>query len=270
MVSIDHQSAMLRPQVGGPPAMATVVAGSSPTVNFSMREITATGAVKLRGTPGEACGGWILGFFQLEFLEVNHARYRGATMADGSVYVSRDRPPSRMHQLCRDSLSTTSLWYAPPGADPSTTVTVIPVGTTIPSTGELQIAATFFDHPREFYPPTETNTAFMPSRVNFLHSVDIGFAFCTVLTAKDPAGGFHFLKHFYWNCRWDVTFNPVGGSVAVAVRKHMDLNLQVLVHSGVPNDSRFNRAHLVSPALPVCNTVANAASPGHRTPSRGW
>jgi len=260
---------MLRPQVGGPSAAVTSVPGVPPSFQFVTREITATGAVKLRGVPGEACGGWTLGYFQLEFLEVNHARYRGATIADGSVLVRRDCPPSRPRQLCRDNL-TASLWYSAPGLDPNATVMALPAGTTIPPGGELQIASTFFDQPWETYPTTETNLLFVPPRTTFLHSVKIGFAFCTVLTARDPGGSFHFLKHFYWNCRWEISFTRAGGSVVVASRRHMDLNLQHTVHSGVPNDARFNRANLLSSALPRCNAVAAAARPGTRIPSRGW
>jgi hypothetical protein len=268
VVQIDSHNAMLTPpRRGGRSPQVTIAAG---VASFTTQEITTTGSVNLIGSPGDTAAGWARGFFQLQFIETNRARYRGLTAADGSVLVSRDRPPSRLQQLCRDTTLPGQFFYFPPG-EPNVTMTVLPAGTVLPPGGSLMLAATFFDSPKENYPATQPNASWAPPRANLLHSVALGFAFCTVLTAREPGGSFHFLKHFYWNCRWDVHFSPAGGGASVAVSSaQMNLNLQHHVHSGVPNDTRFNQAHLLNPGLPVCNTVADAALPGNIQLSTSW
>jgi hypothetical protein len=262
MIRIKSDTTKLWPQVRGPSCAVNVSGGS---VNFTTREIRATGSVDLTGNPGDACGGWKFGFVQLQLVETNRARYRGVTPHDGSVLLTLDRPPARLTKLCRDTLSPALpgvFFYNEPPGHPSLTVTNLPAGTVIPSSGQLTIAATFVDRPDQQYPVKQRNTAVSPSRDNFIHSVEIGFAFCTILTAREPGSGLipHFLKHFYWNCRWYVHFSPTaGGSVVLHPPVDMALNLQHTVHRGIPNDPRFSEIHLKNLALPICQTVVDSA-----------
>lgn len=275
-VRLDANSVRLTPpQKSGLRAAATpgVMLGTPPvpSVSFDTSDLTATGVVKLLGTRGESCAGWALGFFQLQFVEVNQARYRGTTNTDGSMLVRRDRPPSRPQQLCRDTTAPGGFWYYPPGAGSGVnSMMALGAGSTIPANGEQYLAVEFYDSPSENYPHTQANTLFAPARVNFIHSATLGFAFCTLLTLQDPGGNFHFLKHFYWNCRWSVHFRAVGGVISISRTDDADLSLQATVRSGIPTDPRFNRVNLLNLTLPVCNTIAGAATPGNIQRSLTW
>jgi hypothetical protein len=66
---------------------------NSRLVEFKAAQITSPGSVELRGRPGGSVGGFTLGVIQLEYIETNHARYRGATAADG--LLSDSRPTAR-------------------------------------------------------------------------------------------------------------------------------------------------------------------------------
>ena len=60
-----------------------------------------------------------------------------------------------------------------------------------------------------------------------------------------------------------------GAGVAVA-GADTAFNVQSAIHSGVPTDPRFGETHLRNAALPVCNAVAAAATPGNVIPRAGW
>ena len=69
-------------------------------------EVRATAVVTLKGAPGDDVSLWRFGFIQLKFITDEWAHYRGATEADGSMFLALDRPPARPQQLCRDSNGT--------------------------------------------------------------------------------------------------------------------------------------------------------------------
>ena len=242
---------------------------SSRLVEFKAAQITSPGSVELRGRPGESVGGFTLGVIQLEYIETNHARYRGATAADGSILQIRDRPPARPSQLCRDTdelVKPVSWWYDPPGRGPATSV--LPVSAVIPPSGVLPLTIQFFDEPADTYDVTLLNTEFTPPRPNRLHSSQVAFHFCTMLAVFRP-GASHpeVLKHFYWNVRWGVRFSAGGAGVRIDGLEYMSVNVQNQVHSGVPNDRRF-ASRVFDLSLPVCNLLAS--TPGTLRASRGW
>jgi hypothetical protein len=160
---------------------------SSWLVEFKAAPITSPGSVDFRGRPGGSVGGFTLGVIQLEYIETNHARYRGATAADGSILQIRDRPPARPSQLCRDTdelVKPVSWWYDPPGRGPATRV----FSAAIPPSGVLPLTIQFFDEPADTYDVTLLNTEFTPLRPNRLHSSEVAFNFCTMLAVFARGG----------------------------------------------------------------------------------
>jgi hypothetical protein len=224
-------------------------------IRFVSGGMATRGSVELAGASGENAAGWKLGFFQLQFIETNYARYRGRSTSDGSAKVTRS------HQiLCRDSFSTASgnLWYAPQNFDPSRVQGVFNA-TMLSATGTLLMTSGINDAPRETYDIKVLNTR--TRQQNFLYHADIAFHFCAMLVAENPHHQFTVLKHFYWNVHWEAHFEPdVAGKPRLTRTDHFALNVQRQVHSGVPNDSRFKN-HIFSRSLPISNTVAQTRAP---------
>src|SRR6185312_5550285 len=111
---IDTRSVALpRPIVsGGAPRINPPSGGQIRFDTASSAAIAASGSVDIVGAPGEAVDGWRLGWFQLQFIEDNYAKYRGRTEHEGSALVSWSHL-----RLCRDTNETvtpTSLYYDPP------------------------------------------------------------------------------------------------------------------------------------------------------------
>jgi hypothetical protein len=265
---IDPASASLpRPTVSGVPRIGAPAAGqisflsppppprtSGATGPFD--PISATGRVDIVGTPGESVAGWRLGWFQLQFIEDNYARYRGRTERDGSAMASWSHL-----QLSRDTDETAtprSLYYDPPSqgvTDGRGTFTVGP-GTVLPASGRLTMTSGFGDGPESSWDVKVTNTKTRPRAAdNFLHHADIAFHFCTLLVAESPTHEFTFLKHFYWNIRWEAHFKPNASGVPTTTHvDHVQLNVQREVHSGVPSDRRFAGRQLDA-RLPISNDM---------------
>jgi hypothetical protein len=251
--------------------------------NFSIRA-----QVFLEGKSGESVAGWRFGFIQLKFVTTDWAHYRGPTKDDGDVFVALDRPHVRAKQLCRDTYLPDEAPYTngpPVFYDPDQTgapltggrwVRILVAGTTIPDSGELELAVDFADSPGRSYPLRESNTLFTPPRDNFLREVQTEAAFITLFAAREPGpgagGAFHFLRHVYWNVRWQARFTRDAAGVIAVERSHeMELNVQRHSQTGVPNDWRF-RPHITDTKLPVCNTVMRNAfgDPKRKQYSRHW
>lgn len=230
---------------------------TSDSVELKAAQIRRPGFVDVRGRPGDPVGGWTLGVIQLQYIETNHARYRGATPAESSVLQVRDRPPARKSQLCRDTIElvTPTWWYNPPGRGPATSV--LPAHAIIPTSGVLPLDVLFFDEPFETY---QVSLTAAPPRPNRLHSAQVAFHFCTMLAVFRP-GDAHpqVMKHFYWNVRWGVRFAANGAGVRLDQVEYMSLNVQDQAHSGIPDDVRF-RSRVFDLSLPVCNLVARDAA----------
>jgi hypothetical protein len=224
--------------------------------------IRARAHMILRGSPGEVVTGWKFGCIQLKFVSTDWAYYRGPTNADGSVFVALDRKPARQQQLCRDTDPGSSMFYeteavGPPVAAGRRTLVLGP--TTLPASGQLAVQVDYADRPRRTHPLSWRNTNFAPSKVNYLHEVQLEAAFATIFGANDPAGRFHPLKHFYWNVQGQCRFRR-GPSGAFVITDHplVRLHVQGHVQDGSPHDGRF-AGHTTDTGLPVCNTVIDAA-----------
>ena len=261
MASIDRAHTRLLPPVSG--GLPTIDGGAGPPAffNFNAPTINANGSMRLRGAPGEDVGGWKLGFVQLKYIGTNYARYRGAHDRDGSMLISGNN-----QIVCRDTdVGSTEVWYdsllAPHGAGNSPNGTNrLAVGTRLPDTGFLDVASHLYDKPGRSWDSVEVNAVARGRPNNFLHHVDIGLAFCTMLVAQDPANQFHLLKHFYWNVRWEQMFVvDRSGAVVRARMIHLQHNIQRPVHSGSSMDHRF-RGKEFDLALPI-SLVVSARDP---------
>jgi hypothetical protein len=264
MAELDRGSASLLPAGGGLPAAAPV-GGAAGHIACTCPGISATGLVTLRGTAGESLAGWALGYLQLKFIATDYARYRGSSTAQGSVMVTRSN-----QILCRDTdEASPELWYDPIswGIHGTRGTRVLPAGTVVPATGTYRLSAGFEDAPGRSFESVVLNS--LTATNNFIHHADIGLQFCTMLTARDPGGRYHILKHFYWNVRWESHFRRdlAGAPHVVLPADHFQLNIQHVVHSGVPNDSRF-RGRELDAALPISNNVSRRPARVH--PARDW
>jgi hypothetical protein len=264
MASLNRNTATLRVSGGGVPTVV-VEGGAAGRIACACPGIAAGGSVVLAGSAGESLAGWALGYIQLKFIATDYARYRGQTVAEGSVRVTRSN-----QILCRDTdESSPELWYDPiaGGMHGARGTRVLPAGTVIPPSGEFVVSSGFADAPRRFFEARIRNAA--TGVDNFAHHVDIALHFCTMLTAREPGGRYHVLKHFYWNVRWEAHFQrAAGGNLQLRTpAEHLALNIQHHVHSGVPNDPRF-RGRELDPHLPVSNNVSRR--PAHVLPARDW
>jgi len=242
-----------------------------PTMDFNSPTLDAFGSLRLTGTPGESVAGWTLGFVQLKYIGTNHSRYRGATVRQGSVLVTKSN-----QTLCRDTDippagKSPEVWYdslnfggktGPRGTNR------LAAGTVIPAAGFLDVPAHLFDQPDRHWPPVEPNTAVSGRPDNFLHYTVVELLFCTLLMAQEPGGAFHILKHFYWNCIWEHTFKRDGSGTIVADKAiRLQHNMQRPAHSGSPNDRKFAGKEF-DLTLPVSNTVSR--QPPHKFYATDW
>lgn len=265
MAELDRGSASLSPTAGGLPTVVPV-GGATGHIDCSCPGISAAGSVTLHGAPGESLAGWALGYLQLKFIATDYSRYRGNSTTLGSVRVTRSN-----QILCRDTdEASPELWYDPIswGIHGTRGTRVLPAGTVVPpGGGTYLLSAGFGDAPGRNFDSFVANSATRTN--NFIHHVDIGLQFCTMLTARDPAGRYHVLKHFYWNVRWESHFRRdlAGAPQVVLPADHLQLNIQRAVHSGVPNDRRF-RGRELDATLPISNDVTRR--PARLHPARDW
>jgi hypothetical protein len=187
------------------PGSSHIAYGAFPTVHppkfdagkalFQCSKIEATGSVTLVG--GQPAAGWALGFIQIEWLDTNWLYYRGRQNNHGSIFFQRSRPPSRPSKVCRDVKAETDVYYEFGGSPPTVTAADV-----FPKT----LTVHHFDKPGDEAKAVVKNS--LTGEDNFLREAQLGFLFCTVLSARDPDGNFHHLKSFYWNVRWEARFLP--------------------------------------------------------------
>ena len=185
----------------GIPSVVIPIPGAPSAFFFDSPSIHAYASMRLTGTPGENVAGWTLGFIQLKYIATDYARYRGASDRNGSILITGNN-----RIVCRDTDdASTEVWYdslnAGGATGPSGT-NKLAAGTVIPPSGFLDVPAHLYDQPHRTWPSAAHNHGVAGNPSNFLHHVDIGLAFCTMLVARDPANRFHTLMHFYWNVRW--------------------------------------------------------------------
>jgi hypothetical protein len=251
MARLNLQTASLaQPTVSG--GRPTFEVRRNETIWFESPYISTVGSVELNGIANESARGWKLGFFQLQFIETNYARYRGRTSAAGSAKVSWNHL-----RICRDTdENSPGLWYDP--QDYSKTDDRGVYGAkTLSTAGTETMRTGFGDAPSQRFAVKVRNT--ITNQDNFLHHADIAFHFCAMLVVEDPHHHFTFLKHFYWNVRWEAHFEPdAAGNPRLTRADHFELNVQRRVHSGVPGDSRFS-GQVLSRSLPISNVMAGRA-----------
>jgi hypothetical protein len=221
--------------------------------------------VRLTGAPGENVAGWTLGFIQLKYIGTDYARYRGAFDRDGSILITGSN-----QIVCRDTdIGSTEVWYDSlnsGGATGPNGTNKLPAGTAIPASGFLDVPAHLFDQPSRSWQSLVANSSAAGNPNNFLHHVDIGLAFCTMLVAQDPGNKFHMLMHFYWNVRWEQMFTVDGtGKVVPGRLIHLQHNIQRPAHTGNPMDHRFHGKEY-DLTLPVSLTVSRRPHRVHPAP----
>src|SRR5262245_9291579 len=107
MATISAQDVTLRVSVPGTKPTVTANAGPPVGFDFNSPTIDAFATVRLVGTAGEGVADWTFGFIQLKYIGTNHARYRGATVREGSALVTHSN-----QIVCRDTdLGSTEVWY---------------------------------------------------------------------------------------------------------------------------------------------------------------
>jgi|SRR5581483_51899 len=254
-VRISANSARLvilaRPRVN-PPAV------SGADMSFTGTPIRASGDVTLLGDAGDSAAGWTVGFIQAQWIETNWCSYRGQHNNDGSIFIQRARPPARPHQACRDCVDASpvnNIFYSAVPAHGE--VASGAAGAVFP----LKLTARHFDQPSETCRLVEQNTK--TGKPNFLSEAQLEFHFCTLLTVQDPAGTFHHQMAFYWNVRWQSTFQPTNFSVPPTgfrinvIASDSGGNTGGIIH-GAPTDRRFSGV-LTTPQMQSCNQVFRAA-----------
>jgi hypothetical protein len=258
MAKIDATNVTLTIRVSG--SKPTVTPDPTPPIRFRFNSptIDANASMRLIGTAGENIGNWTLGFIQLKYIGTNLARYRGATVRDGSALVTHSN-----RILCRDTdIASAEVWYDSLGAGGTTGpegTNKLAAGAVLPAAKSLDVPAHLFDQPSRGWPSVHTNTLVRGRPDNFLHYAVVELLFCTMLVARDPAGKFHMLRHFYWNVIWEHTFKRnAAGSVVPDRAIRMQQNVQKPVHIGNPHDPKFFGKEY-SLALPVSNTVSRQA-----------
>jgi hypothetical protein len=169
---------------------------------FGQECINADASVMVHGAAGDSLAGWTFGFMQVQGIETNWGDYRGEKDPEGSMTLQRGRPPARRIQVCRDATKTgrkVDFFF-----DSKSVTAPFPSG---PAAFPMAIEVNnWADTPGEFYRLRERNSK--TGNVNFLHEVQVELPFLTVFAARDPAGAFTFLAHFFWNVHWQARFRP--------------------------------------------------------------
>jgi hypothetical protein len=227
---------------------------SKPTVTggrarFECSEIKATGSVTLTGS--QPAAGWALGFIQVEWVDTNWLYYRGRQNNHGSIFFQRSRPPVRPIKACRDVDPETDIYYDTPA-------TVI-LADIFPKT----LAVDHSDKPTTTTPAIVTNS--LTGEDNFIREAQLEYLFCTVLSARDPAGNFHHLKSFYWNVRWQARFLPHDfatplGAWFVTPIADGEGSARSHVIEGEPTDKRFKDI-LTDLSVRGCNAIVPLYQP---------
>ncbi|WP_407159103.1 hypothetical protein [Bradyrhizobium sp. STM 3557] len=255
MATIDARHTIFNVRVPG--ARPTITANAGPPARFDFHSptIDIDASIRLKGVAGEDVGNWTLGFIQLKHIGTNHARYRGATVRDGSALVTHSN-----QIVCRDTdIGSAEVWYDSlnsGGTRGPTGTNKLAAGTLLPAAEFLDVRAHLFDQPSRAWPPVHTNTLVAGRPNNYLHYAVVELLFCTMLVAQDPAGTFTMLKHVYWNVIWEHTFRRNGaGNVVLDRAVRLQQNVQHPVHSGNPRDPKFFGKEY-DLTLPVSNTVS--------------
>lgn len=169
-------------------------------IAFDSTWIRAAGEVTLLGDSGDSAADWRVGYIQVQSLETSWSIYRGQNKNDGSIFLQRGRPPARTQQGCldcEDQSSVLDLFIS-----------------TIPAHGYIvsgnaggfpqRLQVNFRDKPGDACSLVEKNKS--TGKLNFLVAAQTEYAFCTILSVRDPGGVFYHQMHFCWNVSWQAEF----------------------------------------------------------------
>lgn len=236
--------------------ISTRPTSQTPQVNatsatFECTKIAALGEATLLSDSADDPRDWALGFLQAQWIETNWGYYRGASDGDGSSFVQRARAPARPSQACRDTVGAVGdIFYSTQPGDGE--IATGAAGASFP----LTLKVSHYDKPGDSYPLTRQNS--LTGKPNYLHEVQLEFAFCAVLSLRGPGNAFRHLSHFYWNVNWQATFPRTSAGVfhVEGNRRSTFANAQG-PYDGEPNDRRF-KGVLTSPQAQSCNGFAAA------------
>lgn len=227
------------------------------------QHVEAVGTVNFAGASGDLGAGWTVGFVQAQWVETNWALYRGLTVADGSVFVQRARPPARPAQACLDTIGSDLPFYgtaAAPARVPVGGGTAVPFMATLPvaPTFPLSVSVLHSDLPSDNFAYEITNGTTGSS--NYLSEAQLEFAFCAMLAVRPPSGSLRLLRGFYWNVAWQSRFvwHRSGQLIPTPVAAGSRCNVGSMFE-GEARDHRFSSLWAQS-APPICNAVFQAAS----------
>jgi hypothetical protein len=228
---------------------------------FLSHTIRATGTVRLTGEAGDNAAGWELGFLQVRWVRTTWAHYKanwtdGAAIHGGSMLLQAGKPPAMTSQTCRDTVDDGGdIWYAQDLNDN---------GNGGPF--DQVLTATFEDTPQTVFPVVLPNSK--TKQQNFLREVQVELLFCTALALREPGlhGRVHILKHFFWNVRWQATFQPTDFTnpwyapwePPLVVRDETEPNRSD-VFDGEPEREPFRPIFKSRRPVPVCNVLAGNA-----------
>jgi hypothetical protein len=139
--------------------------------NFNSPIIDADASMHLTGVEVESVANWTLGFIQLKYIGTNHARYRGATVREGSALVTHSN-----QILCRDTdIGSAEVWYDSLNAGGTTGpfgTNKLAAGTVLPPTRFLEVVHTCSTSPpaggpsftpTRLFPAARTTSCITPS-----------------------------------------------------------------------------------------------------------
>jgi hypothetical protein len=228
---------------------------------FLCDAITATGAVRLDGDPGDNASNWELGFLQVRRARTTWLHYKAnwtdpGAIHHGSMLLQVGKPPAMPRQSCRDIWGrgpASQIWYAVPsnsrgsaGAFPQT------------------LTAAFLDQPGTILPAVLVNS--LTNQPNFLREGQVELLFCTALALREPGGRFHLLKHFFWNVLWQATFQPADFAFAMhgpwltpTVRRKDTAAHVSKVFDGAPDGEPFRDLLTSTTETETCNDLFRRA-----------
>lgn len=232
-------------------------------ITFMGTWIRATGEVTLLGDSGDSAADWRVGFIQVQAIETSWAVYRGKDKNDGSIFLQRARPPARPQQGCLDCENQSSVLDLFISTVPAHGYIVSGKAGGFPQI--LQVK--FRDKPGDICPLVEQNT--LTGKPNFLVAAQTEFAFCTILSVRDPGGMFYHQLSFCWNVSWQANFTandynvpPTGFKIDV-VQATTGAGVSPIV-MGPPTDPKYTNI-LTTAQTKNCNQLGIAS---HNSPNR--
>ncbi len=250
------------------PGEGTCAAVALSAGNGFGRGITSPGVqAEARLQLGSGAAGWKFGFIQFLRFQVLDVVYRGATPADGSLFLQYySTAEQRQLQLDQaDGANAQEPWYHPQAM-------------AMAAANASSVTIPFNDTPADLVECRRANRAVRQFAVdNWLHHIWFSLQFTTVLAAQSPAGAVEPLQAFDWAVDWNLTFtrgagsnpnegwtwnpNPVNGrSIGPVSRNHLSRHAPIAARFHGP---RFQM-------LPIVRAAAGHSREPRVVPSQTW